>query len=162
MKPCPKPNKTYRFNSVLERISQEMEYYAVSVPKKITLTLGTRSAVPVSASINGSMEFIASFYPVGGGRHYLRVKNKICQEAKITAGSRVIVQFTVRNLKQLSIPKDLRQALKTANLVMEFAKLPIGKKSYLLRLIQEAKRPETRRKKIQATLDAVRERVSRE
>ena len=153
MKATPKI-KRGSFQSKLECIATGMEYYAVSVPKKVTLELGTQVAVPVAARVNESETFIASFYPVGGGRHSLRIKNKICKSVEIKTGDRVRVEFTVRDrLAEIKIPKDVMSALKAEGVEKDFKDLPIGKKSYLLRLIEEAVKPETRAKKIQAAVE---------
>ncbi len=131
-----------------------MEYYALSVPVKITLALGTKGPVPVFARVNGSETFLASLFPVGGGRHYLRVRNKICKAAEIKEGDRVAVQITVRDrAAEISIPKDLMSALRAEGVLEEFKALPIGKKSYLLRLIEEAAKPQTRDKRIQSAVE---------
>ncbi len=126
-----------------------MNYFALSVPKKITLALGTRKSVPVFARVNDSEKFLASLYPVGGGRHYLRVKHQVCKAAQIKAGDRVRVQVTVRDQStEISIPKDLMTALRAEGALASFKALPLGKKSYILRLIDEAARPKTRDKRI--------------
>lgn len=149
----PAPHQQLLFQSKLERIASRMEYFALSVPMKITLALGTRGPVPVSARVNDSETFLASLYPVGGGHHHLRVKNKICKTEEIKEGDRVRVQITVRDRSaEISIPKDLMIALRAAGGTREFKALPIGKKSYLLRLIAEASKPQTRDKRIQAAV----------
>lgn len=142
------------FQSRLERLAAGMEYYAVSVPKKITLSMGTIGPVPVFAQVNDSEKFLASLYPVGGGRHYLRIKNKICKAVKIKEGDRVQIKITVRDrLTEVSIPKDLMSALRADGVVDAFKALPAGKKSYLLRLINQAAKPETRKKRVQAAVE---------
>jgi hypothetical protein len=147
--------KKLSFQSRLERIAVGMDYFAVSVPLKTTQALGTRGPVPVSARINNSEPFIASLYPIGGGRHYLRVRNKICKAEKIKVGERVKVRFTVRDRSaEVSIPKDLARILRAERVEKEFKSLPIGKRSFLLRLIDKAVKPETRVKRIK---DAVKE-----
>jgi hypothetical protein len=155
-KHSPAPHQQLSFQSKLERIASRMEYFALSVPMKITLALGTRGPVPVSARVNESETFLASLYPVGAGRHHLRVKNKICKTEEIKEGDRVRVQITVRDRSaEISIPKDLMIALREAGVQGEFKALPIGKKSYLLRLIAEASKPQTRDKRIQAAVQEV-------
>ena len=142
------------FQSKLECIATGMQYFALSVPKKITLSLGTRGPVPVFARVNDSEKFLASLFPVGRGRHYLRVRNKICKAAGIKAGNRVQVQIAVRDRSaEVSIPKDLMSALRAEGVAENFKSLPIGKRSYLLRLIDEAAKPETRGKRIQAAVE---------
>jgi hypothetical protein len=139
-----------------------MEYFAISVPTKVTSALKTRGPVPVAARVNQSEAFVASLYPVGEGRHKLRIKNKICKAVNITEGDRVRVQITVRDRStEASIPNDLMRVLRENGRVEDFKALPIGKKSYLLRLIVEARKPETRANRIRsAANEARRKRVS--
>src|ERR1700722_4002567 len=112
MKPSKTPKKL-SFQSKLERIADGMEYYALSIPLKITVALGTRGPVPVFAQVNNSETFFASLFPIGGGRHYLRVRNKICKSVDIKEGNRVQVQITVRDRSdEVVIPKDLMSALR--------------------------------------------------
>jgi hypothetical protein len=120
-KHSPAPHQQLSFQSKLECIASGMDYFALPVPMKITRALGTRGPVPVFARVNDSETFLASLYPVGGGRHYLRVKNKICRAAKIKEGDRVGVQITVRDLSaEISIPEDLMSALRAEGMVEDF------------------------------------------
>jgi hypothetical protein len=136
-----------------------MAYFAIPVPKEVTDALCTHGPVPVSAQVNGSEAFFGSLYPVGGGRHYLRVKNKICSAVQIKEGDPVLVQITVRDrFAEVTVPEDLRQALQAAGLVEAFQALPIGQRSFLLRRLAEAAKPETRHKRIETVLDAARRR----
>lgn len=146
------------FQSKLERIATEAEYYALSVPAKVSQKLGTRAAVPITARINHSKPFRGSLFPVGGGRHYMRVKAEVRKEAKIKGGDRVRVQITVVDRSgEISIPKDLAGALRAEGVLKEFRALPPGKKSYIIRRIDEAAKPETREKRIQDAVKAARE-----
>ena len=152
----------FSFTSRLERIASGMDYFAISVPTKITRALKTRGPVPVAARVNHSPMFLASLYPVGKGRHKLRVRNKICKGVNIEEGDRVHVQATVRDRSaEVSIPNDLMRILRARGLVEGFKALPIGKKSYLLRLIAEASKPETRATRIQTAADEARPRKRR-
>ena len=74
--------------------------------------------MPVFARVNDSEKFLASLFPVGGGRHYLRVKNKTCKAVEIKEGDRVQVRITVRDRSaEISIPKDLMRALRAEGMV---------------------------------------------
>lgn len=158
-KPAPKSPRELSFESTLERLAEGMEYYALSVPAETSRVLSTRAAVPVSARVNGSEAFRGSLYPVGGGRHYLRVRNQVCKAAGIREGDRVRVQIAVRDRSaEIEIPADLTSALRSEELVGAFAALPMGKKSYVLRLIEEAVRPETREKRVREAVDEARRR----
>ena len=154
MKRPPAPRRL-TFQSKLERISTEMEYYALSVPTKISQALGTRGPVPVHAQVNGSKKFLVSLYPVGGGRHFIRIKAEIRKATQIQEGDRVRVQITVRDRNtEIAIPKDLMKVLRAEGVVDDFKALPIGKKSYLLRWIDQAAKPETREKRLRAAAKA--------
>jgi hypothetical protein len=147
--------KQLSFQSKLERISDELEYFALPVPAKITQALGTKGPVPVMARVNDSKAFLISLYPVGGGRHSIRVKAEIRKATQIKEGDRVKVQITVRDrTTEISIPKDLMSVLKAERVVEDFEALPIGKKSFILRRIEDAAKPETREKRIQEALEA--------
>ena len=149
----------FKFQSKLECIASGMNYFAIPVPKKITTALGTTGPVAVAAQVNKSEVFKASLYPIGGGKHYLRVKNKICSSIKINEGDRVTVKFTIRDRKsEITIPEDLKTSLKEAGLEKEFKSIPIGKKSYLLRTIEEAVKPQTREKRIISLLEEAKRR----
>jgi hypothetical protein len=150
--------KTLSFQSKLERISSEANYFALSVPLKISQALGTKGPVPVLAKLNNAEPFLVSLFPVGGGRHYIRVKAKVRDEAKIKAGDRVRVKITVRNhADEVSIPKDLEKALRSERVLDDFKSLSNGKKSFMLRLIEEAARAQTRAKRIRDAVEAAHE-----
>lgn len=147
--------KKLTFKSKLFRLAEGMEYYAMEVPAKTSLALKTKKAVPVAAKVNGSETFIASLYPVGGGRHNLRVRNKICKSVGITAGDAVKVEFTIRDHKAESgdVPKDVMAALKAEGVADAFKAIPPGQKSFILRQIEKAAKPETRKKRIKEAID---------
>jgi hypothetical protein len=151
--------KEFNFTAILERWESGMEYYAIPIPHDITVALKTRASVPVEVQINGSDAFLASLFPVGEGRHYLRIRNKICKAVQIKEKDRIKVKIIVRDReKEILIPVDLHKALKEAGAEREFNALPIGKKSFLLRGINEAIKAETREKRIE---DVVRKTVNK-
>jgi len=161
-KSAPAPRQQLSFGSALERIASGMEYYALSVPLETSQALQTRGAVPVLARVNDSDAFKGSLYPVGGGRHYLRVRNKVCKAAGIKEGDRVRVQIVVRDrTEEIEIPADLKRALQKEELLACFAALPVGKKSYMLRLLDEAVKPETRAKRIREAVEEAHRKVSK-
>jgi hypothetical protein len=147
------------FQSKLENIAEGMEYYAVSVPEAVTKKLKTKKAVPVQARVNGSEVFVASFYPIGEGRHYLRIRNEVCKSVKIKKGDRVRIVATVRNhADEVEIPKDVVGVLRAERALKDFEDLPLGQRSFLLRMIEKAAKPETRKKRIQEAIRAAQER----
>ena len=143
------------FESRLESISSQANYFALSVPAKITKALGTLTAVPILARINASLPFRGSLFPVGGGRHYMRVKAEVRKAAQVKGGDRVRVRISVVDRStEISIPKDLRIALRADGVEADFKALPPGKRSYLLRWIEKAAKLQTREKRIQEAVEA--------
>jgi hypothetical protein len=145
--------KPLSFHSKLERISDVAEYFAFSVPAKTSQALKTKGPVPVSVLLNGSTTFLVSLFPVGGGRHYLRVNVTARTAAKIKEGDRVHVEITVLDRSDVSIPKDLASALRSEGLTETFKAMSIGKQNHLIKGIDKAAKPETREKRIREVVE---------
>ena len=91
--------------------------------------------------------------------HYLRVRNSICKSVRIAAGDRVRVVISVRDRSsEISIPEDVMNALRAAGVVDQFKALTLGKRSYQLRVIEEAVKPATRAKRIRDLVEEARAR----
>lgn len=131
-----------------------MDYCAVPVPAEITEALGTKGPVLVMARVNDSEPFQVSLFPVGGGKHYLRIKAKVRRETNTRTGDRVRVRFTVLDRAAVEIPEDLMSALAAEGMTAAFESLPPGKRSFIVRKIDEAVKPETRTKRIREAVAA--------
>ncbi|MBS1962655.1 MAG: DUF1905 domain-containing protein [Bdellovibrionales bacterium] len=148
--------KKLSFQSKLESISDELEYYAVPVPAKITAALGTKASVPIVARINGSKPFRGSLYTVGGGRHSMRVKASVRKDVGIKEGDRVKVEISVvdRAAEAADLPSDLASALRSAGVRKDYDAIPPGARGFMLRKLEQAAKPETRRKRIDEIVQA--------
>ena len=139
-----------------------MDYCAIPVPEKITEELGTKAAVLVVACLNDSAPFKVSLFPVGGGRHYIRVKAKVRKETRTKTGDRVHMRITVVDRASVTYPADLLSALRAEGATRDFKALPPGRQNYIIRRIDESVKPDTRRKRIQeAVMEAQRWRAER-
>src|SRR3954470_18099646 len=98
------------FEAKLEDWAEGMDYCAVPVPAKITHALGTKGPVLVMARVNQSEPFKVSLFPVGGGKHFIRIKAKVRKETKTKTGDRVRIRFTVLDRADVTYPKDLLKA----------------------------------------------------
>jgi hypothetical protein len=154
VKNAPIAGKQLSFEAMLENWAEGMDYCAVAVPARITEALGTHSAVLVEARVNDSAPFQVSLFPVGGGKHYIRIKAKVRKETQTTVGDRVKIRITVLDRAAVSYPDDLLAALRAAGATAAFKSLPPGRQNFIIRRIDEAVKPETRQKRIG---DAVRE-----
>jgi hypothetical protein len=143
-----KARRKLSFKSKLENWADGMDYCAIAVPANITEELGTKSAVLVMARVNGSAPFKVSLFPVGGGRHFIRVRKQVRREANLNEGDRVLVHITVLDRADIEIPRDLSAALRGKNALASFNALTPGKKNYMIRRIDDAAKPETRAKRV--------------
>lgn len=142
------------FEAKIENWAEGMDYCAVAVPLTVTRSLGTKGPVLVLARVNQSEPFKASLFPVGGGRHFIRIKAKVRKETKTRTGDRVRLRITVLDRADVTYPKDLLSALREEKAVDDFKSLPPGEQNFILRRIEDAVKPETRRKRIQAAVEA--------
>ncbi|QJR37612.1 YdeI/OmpD-associated family protein [Gemmatimonas groenlandica] len=161
MSTSPFAGQQLSFHATLENWAEGMNYCAVPVPAKITEALGTRGPVLVMAQVNESKPFQVSLFPVGNGQHYIRIKAKVRQETKTTTGDRILVRLTVLNRAHVEIPDDLMLALATDGITAAFTLLPPGKQQYIIRRINEAVKPQSRKKRIQEAVEAAHERRGR-
>lgn len=150
--------KLFSFDAELENWAEGMDYCAVRVPSKITNSLGTKGPVLVKASVNNSESFQVSLFPVGGGKHYIRIKAKIRKLTKTKSGDRVKLDFLVLDPNDVDVPDELLDLLETEGMIDAFMDIPPGKRNYLIRRIQEAVKSATREKRIREALDVAIER----
>jgi hypothetical protein len=149
----PKVGQALSFKSVLGNWADGMDYCAIAVPANITEALGTKSAVLVEARINKSTPFKVSLFPVGGGKHYIRVRKTVRKAAGLIAGNRVVVQITVLDRADIVIPDDFSEALRSKNALALFHALTPSKKNYMIRRIDEAAKPETRSRRVREAVE---------
>lgn len=161
MNASPAAVRQLSFQAVLESWGEGMDYCAVPVPARITDALGTKGPVLVMARVNESEPFEVSLFPVGGGRHYIRIKAKVRRETNTRLGDRIRVRITVLDRADVMIPEDLRSALRAEGVMKAFESLPPGKQSFIIRRINDAARPQTRQKRIQEGVVAAHERRER-
>lgn len=152
MKRSPNVGRHLSFETRLENWAEGMDYCAVPVPEKITKALGTQGPVLVMARVNQSKPFKVSLFPIGGGQHFIRIKAQIRREAKIKTGDWVRMRITVLDRADVTYPKDLLSALRSEKVTSDFKSLPPGQQNFILRRIDDAAKPETRKKRIQEAI----------
>lgn len=154
----PTAGRQLSFQAPLEPWAEGMDYCAVSVPPEVTEALGTKGPVLVRARVNESAPFQVSLFPVGGGRHCIRIKAKVRRETGTGVGDVIRVSFTVLDRAEVVIPDDLVQALEAADLLEAFRSFPPGKQNFTIRRIDEAARPATRARRIDEAVAEARQR----
>ena len=123
--------------------------------------MGTKGPVLVMPKVNNSEPFQVSLFPVGGGRHYIRIKAKVRQDTNTKTGDRIRMQITVLNRADVAIPEDLMSALTAEGVTEAFKSLPPGRQNFIIRRIDDVVKPETREKRIQEGVIAAHQRRER-
>ena len=143
-----------RFRATLETDNPNSQAAFVVIPFEVVKVFGARR-VPVRGTLNGCA-FQNTLSPYGGV-HYLGVNKALRSAAKANVGDVVtIVLERDDELRTITPPPDLAHALK-ANLVAQAAwkKLSYSHQREYARAVLDAKKPETRTRRIEQTLRAL-------
>jgi len=109
--------------------------------------------VPVVGAING-FGFRSSAFPTGDGTHHITVNRVMREGAGAEAGDRATVVIEVDTKPRVvEVPPELKQALaKSKRAAAAFEKMPPSHKREIVGYITEAKKPETRERRVAQTV----------
>ena len=134
--------------------------HLVDVPTKVVEALGGKGRIPITATFNG-VPYRGSIVRMGGGA-VLGVQKAIMAEAGVRVGDSITV--VVRNdegPREVEVPVDLAEALaRNGAARAAFEGLSFSHKREYVRSITEAKRPETRARRIELTIERLVERAT--
>jgi hypothetical protein len=126
----------------------------VEIPFDVREVYGTGGQVPVRATFDGET-YRGSIAPMGGGRHVLGVTREIREAIGKDVGDSVHVVIE-RDTKPRTVPEppDLTAALaRSAGARDAFNGLSYTRRREYVRWIEEAKRPETRARRLQEVVE---------
>jgi len=134
--------------------------HLVDVPTEVVEALGGKGRIPITATFNG-VPYQGSIVRMGGGA-VLGVQKAIMAEAGVGVGDSLTV--VVRNdegPREVEVPVDLAEALaRNGTARAAFEGLSFSHKREYVRSITEAKRPETRARRIGLTIEQLVERAA--
>jgi hypothetical protein len=142
---------TKRFRVLLEK-HENSEATGFTIPFDVQKTYGTRARVPVCGTING-FPYRGSIFPMGG-RYIFVVNKELRANAKAKGGDQISVTMERDDEPRIiTPPADLARALK-ANRAAQAAwdKLSYTHKKEHARAVEDAKRPETRVRRIEKAI----------
>jgi hypothetical protein len=132
----------------------------VDVPPEVIEALGGKGRIPVTATFDG-VPYRGSIVRMGGGA-VLGVQKAIMAEAGVSVGDTLTV--VIRNddaPREVEVPNDLAEALGRDDVARAaFDGLSFSHKLEYVDAINEAKRPETRARRIERTIQAMHQRAS--
>jgi hypothetical protein len=145
---------THRFEALLAKEEGTGAY--VVVPLDVPALFGSRRP-PVRGTVNG-FPFRTTLAPYGDD-WYLGFNRKVREGARIAAGEEVVIELERDDeLREVEVPSDLAEALAgEAQARKNFERLSYSHRKEYVDWIEEAKRDETRRRRIEKTVGMLRE-----
>ncbi len=122
----------------------------IRIPFNVLEVFGTRARVPVKGTING-FPFRSSIFPEGGGTHYMAVNKAMKAGAKAQAGDEIeVVMERDEEPRVITPPADFLKSLKADSKAQaRWEKLSYTHQKEYVKAIEEAKKPETRARRIE-------------
>ena len=148
----PAKSQTKRFRVLLEK-AEGSEATGFYVPFDVPKVFGTRARVPVRGMING-FPFRSSIVPMGGGRHCMVVNKDLRAGARAKGGEMISVVLE-RDTEPRTVepPADFLRALRANKEARAtWDKLSYTHRKEHVRAVEEAKRPETRARRIERSI----------
>jgi hypothetical protein len=141
-----------RFRVVLDK-DDKSEATGIAIPFDVEKVFGTRARVPVRGTING-FPFRSSIFPMGGGCHFMAVNKATREGAKAKAGDTISVQMERdEEPRVITPPQDFARALKASKQAQAaWEKLSYTHQKEHAKAIEEAKKPETRARRIEKAI----------
>lgn len=141
-----------RFRVLLER-HVTSEATGIRIPFDARKVFGTRARVPVRGTINGHA-FRGSIFPAGDGTHYMVVRRELREAAGVEGGQTIAVTLERDDEpRTVTPPADLARALKQNKAARAaWDELSYTHRREYAELIEGAKRPETRARRVAKTI----------
>ena len=144
-----------RFTATLRTSGRGGGGHLVDVPTAVVSALGGRGRAAVRADFNG-VPYRGSIVRMGPG-FVLGVTKAIMAEIGVEVGDEIDVRVTLDDQpREIEVPDDVRAAL-SANprLAEAWERLAYSHQREHVRAVEEAKRPETRARRIQRLVEAL-------
>ncbi len=152
----PSAKKRFRATLTGNPDAPDMDTAVLTVPFDVHKVFGVRARLPVRVTING-YTFRSSIFPMGGGKHYMVVNKAARTGAKVKAGDTVTVVMEKDDAPRVvKAPPDLARALRAnpaANAAWD--KLSYSHRKEYVDAVTEARKPETRARRIEKTIEAL-------
>jgi hypothetical protein len=146
---------THRFEAVLG--ADVGERPAVVLPADVAASMGGRARIPVAGTING-VPFRGSTMPLGDGRHCVGFR----KDTRAAAGGAEMGDTVAIEIRRddtprtVDVPDDLAAALAEPGLRDAFDALSYTHRREWVEAVRDAKRPETRARRISQAVEAAR------
>lgn len=145
--------KRYRFESVLEYLSGVITHTGIVLPEKTLQELNQPKRVRIEGTINGT-PFNLAIQHIKDGRRFLMVGNTLRKEAKLKAGDKVEVTFTLADPDEIKLPEELMEVMEQDPEGKEvFSKFTPGLQRSLAHYVTSVKNVDSRIKRALELMD---------
>lgn len=151
--------KKYRFKARIQEATVGSGGAGVEFPYDVEAEFGTRGNVPVQATLDGE-PYRGSLMNCGMARHTLGVLKGV--RAKIGKGPGDTIDVVVwkdEEVRTVEIPAAFKKLLRSEGLLAGFEKLSYTHRKEYVRWIEEAKKEETRERRVAKAIDMLRKGV---
>jgi hypothetical protein len=141
-----------RFRAVINR-REGGEVCAIDIPFDVEKTFGGRNRVPVRGTLNGA-PYRSSVFKMGGDCHFMVVNRGLREAAGVKGGETVPVTMERDDApRSIEPPADFARALKgNKDARATWDKLSYTHQREHVQSIEEAKKPETRQRRIEKSI----------
>jgi Bacteriocin-protection, YdeI or OmpD-Associated/Domain of unknown function (DUF1905) len=144
----------HRFTAALVGRGPNGAWVFLPIPLDVPTVFGTKARVAVKGTMNGA-PFRNSLLPNGDTTHSMAVNKELLASAKAGVGDSVEVVLSLdTERREVSVPEDLQSALSASSGIEQaFGQLAYSYQKEFVEWITSAKKPETRVKRIDKTLE---------
>jgi hypothetical protein len=141
-----------RFRALIKR-EEGSEVCAIDIPFDVEKTFGSRGRVPVRGALNGA-PYRGSAFRMGGDCHFMVVNRKLRAAAGVSGGETVPVTMERDDEPRvITPPEDFARALEAdEDARATWDKLSFTHRREHVEHFEEAKRPETRRRRMEKSI----------
>ena len=131
----------------------------IPVPKEVAASLGPMKGMPKVRAMIAGIPYRGSLMPMGDGTYCLGVLKSIQEKAGVGQGDAIAIELELdTEARTVSVPDDLAKALaRDRKSATAWERLSFTNKKEIARSLGEAKRPETRERRLAAALERLRD-----
>jgi hypothetical protein len=128
----------------------------ITLGPRLASMFGRKARTPVRGTVNGE-PFRSSIFPRGDGSFYMVLNQEVRDAARIRGGETVTVAMEVdREPRSIKPPDDLARALARNPLANEaWERFPYSHRKEYVEWIAEAKKPETRERRLKKAIEMI-------
>jgi len=148
---CSATMKKYKFKAEIQAGSGGGAY--VIFPYDVEKEFGTKGHVPIKATFNG-VPYTGSLAKYGSPQHMLGVAKAIREQIGKIPGDTIEVEVRKdEEIRTVDVPADFQKLLKKGGLLLFFEKLSFTHRKEYCRWITEAKKEETRLRRLEKAIE---------